>query len=554
MQGGYLVLWIFGLATALSWVSFLWSGGSERPEGGRGLLLRLLGTLAPLVGCLLLVWGCLTLRLSGARPDWLLYVASWGLTYLLLSPGIVILGRRSLLPARWKCGANAFLSLLLFVGCYTVIVIHRTWDLIEIRDSADAFIQEHTSERPPVEENAASVYRQVIQSLQDLEEWPDWARNSPPEAWAKTDPAEIHAFLAMNRQAIETAREVVARPSFFVNREYFSLMGLFTKEEGEELVYQMAALGRLLALDALAVGSSGDLERAFRSLSVLQSVADHLSQIPFGFTDAIAASLLAMEAECLELLLSAAGSSSIPASCLERRHVPLLERLPRRLQIQKADYVRFLVSVYLGRHIVKSLDEAPVFGGKDGRQKLRRVGVETWTVTRFWLQFYRAFLLKADLRAIDNHFDEYLVQARKPHLEERCEIDAERLRELGAGPACAPMLSSYHRVLPMTAASDALQGLCRIAVAAEAYRAAEGRYPADLVSLVPEYIDAVPTDPFGGEPLRAATFADGLILYSAGIGKLEEEEDPDWLEVARSNPRLLFVLGQDAWNRIRSGK
>jgi hypothetical protein len=61
---------------------------------------------------------------------------------------------------------------------------------------------------------------------------------------------------------------------------------------------------------------------------------------------------------------------------------------------------------------------------------------------------------------------------------------------------------------------------CAIAgVAAERYRRDHGRWPAALGALTPDYLGAVPADPFDGQPLRYKRLADGLVVYSVGPDK-----------------------------------
>lgn len=55
------------------------------------------------------------------------------------------------------------------------------------------------------------------------------------------------------------------------------------------------------------------------------------------------------------------------------------------------------------------------------------------------------------------------------------------------------------------------------AVALEQFRAAhENRYPAALSELTAEYLSAIPTDPFDGQPLRYQKKGSGYMLYSIG--------------------------------------
>jgi len=68
------------------------------------------------------------------------------------------------------------------------------------------------------------------------------------------------------------------------------------------------------------------------------------------------------------------------------------------------------------------------------------------------------------------------------------------------------------------------------ALAAERYRLAENRWPAKIEDLVPRYLDAVPTDPFDGRPLRLRHLPHGIVMYSVGpdrvddLGKLNRQE------------------------------
>jgi hypothetical protein len=53
-------------------------------------------------------------------------------------------------------------------------------------------------------------------------------------------------------------------------------------------------------------------------------------------------------------------------------------------------------------------------------------------------------------------------------------------------------------------------------LAVERYRLARGRWPESLAALVPEFLAAVPADPYDGQPLRYRRLADGVVVYSVG--------------------------------------
>jgi hypothetical protein len=65
------------------------------------------------------------------------------------------------------------------------------------------------------------------------------------------------------------------------------------------------------------------------------------------------------------------------------------------------------------------------------------------------------------------------------------------------------------------------------AIALKRYQLKHGYYPADLNSLVPEFVPAVPLDPVDGQPLRYRPNADEtFLLYSVGENGVDDGGDP----------------------------
>jgi hypothetical protein len=61
-----------------------------------------------------------------------------------------------------------------------------------------------------------------------------------------------------------------------------------------------------------------------------------------------------------------------------------------------------------------------------------------------------------------------------------------------------------------------------VAVAAERYRRDYGKWPTKIDELAPEYLKAVPTDPYDGQPLRYKRLEDGAVVYSVGPDKQDD--------------------------------
>lgn len=68
----------------------------------------------------------------------------------------------------------------------------------------------------------------------------------------------------------------------------------------------------------------------------------------------------------------------------------------------------------------------------------------------------------------------------------------------------------------LTVGADARTRLARLAVAVTAYQLKNKKYPATLDDLVPEFLPAIPIDPFDHKPLKMTTADGGLVLYSVG--------------------------------------
>jgi hypothetical protein len=89
-----------------------------------------------------------------------------------------------------------------------------------------------------------------------------------------------------------------------------------------------------------------------------------------------------------------------------------------------------------------------------------------------------------------------------------------------SGFCLAPARNSVSELIVLEEQFCAHQARLRcliVALAAERYRRAHGRWPEALDRLAPELLPAAPLDPFDGAPLRLARLDDGLVVYSVGF-------------------------------------
>lgn len=98
----------------------------------------------------------------------------------------------------------------------------------------------------------------------------------------------------------------------------------------------------------------------------------------------------------------------------------------------------------------------------------------------------------------------------------------EARRKACAGPSAAGMIAEYsllEKYAYRLAEDLAHLRAGRTAAAVELYRRANGGYPQNLEQLAPEYLDAVPRDPYTGEALK---YVPGQCIYSVGRNERDD--------------------------------
>lgn len=83
------------------------------------------------------------------------------------------------------------------------------------------------------------------------------------------------------------------------------------------------------------------------------------------------------------------------------------------------------------------------------------------------------------------------------------------------------------------------------AIAVERFRLAHGQLPENLDELVPQFISAVPIDPFDGQPLRYHRLAKGYVIYSIGSDGHDDgglEKPANWKSGDKTTFDITFTV------------
>jgi hypothetical protein len=140
-------------------------------------------------------------------------------------------------------------------------------------------------------------------------------------------------------------------------------------------------------------------------------------------------------------------------------------------------------------------------------------------------QFERLLAQPGGMKMEKDYLDKAFAQllaARKEAFPERLEHAAERVERATAAANGVLLLNNawltgYTNLVSLEAKCLAYDRVALTALALEQFRADhKSKYPAQLSELAPNYLEAVPVDPFDGQPLRYRPQGAGYVLYSIG--------------------------------------
>jgi hypothetical protein len=114
------------------------------------------------------------------------------------------------------------------------------------------------------------------------------------------------------------------------------------------------------------------------------------------------------------------------------------------------------------------------------------------------------------------HHTEALAIARLPAAEQHEKLVALDADVKSAPGVAALMAAGAHKVHEGFRRQKSRLRCAVVALALERYRRAHGQWPADLAGLMPDYLKAVPIDPYNGEPIQYARRGNGVVVYCVG--------------------------------------
>jgi type II secretory pathway pseudopilin PulG len=156
---------------------------------------------------------------------------------------------------------------------------------------------------------------------------------------------------------------------------------------------------------------------------------------------------------------------------------------------------------------------------------------------------YRVFLLADDLAAHMRFTTEIDGFASRPYwqIKDRMQEYDRQVHSHPGGLMTAILMPSLSAAMQKVAIAEARRGAARLGLALYRYRAQHGRFPEKLDDVVPEFIAAVPPDPFDGKPLRLRQTDRGATVYSIGPETTDKREAL-WFDIDKSQGEIAFTV------------
>ena len=534
---GYAMMWLEWLAAAILFVAVVTACLARLRRAWLRVGLSVAAALLPVVKgsviAFIFAWVAAKLLQQWYSYHWFLFWFSWTVCsaagiVLVLVAGLRRRGGPSPGAASWPRGKLALglagALVLSWITVWNVDLLVKN-SLTALRAEVGALALSIAPARPPDSENAAPLYREAFAAMvkgDELppefgEKWTEWTGGRG--STADFDPAEpkLEAFLVRSEEALGLLRRAAAVPACYFDYGY-------SRPSFHTALPEMSDFlrgAKLLALDARVKAAQGQLPRAMEDIKAIFGMSLHSAESPILVSLLVAAAVDEIGVAALEAVLNWSPPDAALLAGLHLSPPGMLQRnLPRAFRMDEAFGLSAAVDVGLGDEpllYVAYCSSTPGVTGPTGP-------MPGSLIEQYFLAVGRIFLLREEVLAYRGVMRECERLAAMPYYEAAAEWNTLEKPEgiCRRGLLARIMLLGIRSSAKGMAQDDARHGVAYVAVAAARYRAEKGRMPETLDALVPEYLPAVPRDPFDGKPLRMVARDRSLVFYSIGPDMKDE--------------------------------
>jgi hypothetical protein len=272
---------------------------------------------------------------------------------------------------------------------------------------------------------------------------------------------------------------------------------------------------RLLALDAICKASDKDYRGALKDINAIFRTAGHVGVDPILISELTAITIDGMALGTLRHLLAC---GRIPPGDLAVVQFP-----------DDVSYGTLLRRAFRMEEAFRLMTFSQVGEGQIGvRQLTNVVGDQHLREPPMFPAVYRVFLLGDDLAAEVQYTARLdgIVNSPYRRANDRMQQFERDLMTRPGGLLTRLLFPALSQVIETTNRTEARLGAARLGLALYAYRASKGRFPDKPDDLVPEFIPAVPRDPFDGQAMKLKRSGDNLTVYSIGPDMIDNGGAP----------------------------
>ena len=374
------------------------------------------------------------------------------------------------------------------------------------QDGEPAEWSEILAAQPKIRDNAAPIYQQAFALLNDgtPEEKDAFSRFisvNPPQS-ANRD--AVRRFMAKNRKALALSRQAATKPAMQFDVDWSYPYDVILSHYAKLRQY-----ARLLTAQGRLQKEAGDVEGGIATVRVALRMAKQMeSEHP--------TMLIGMLVRCALYAIALQGFQEIlrDAEVSPQTYRALLKDL------NEHDVKPALTRAFIAERCAARL----AFRRMKGGQPLQSLGGSSNPPQRrvfnpaasWWLAYDEAFSLRLMRR---------MIQISKQPGYDWGAMGFVQVEASNPSPfyvLSRQLMPVFAPAYKKPAGVQARVDLLRLAVALRLYRREHGSYPADLNALQPQYLPAVPLDPFMNKPFIYRREGKGFLLYSFGENRLDD--------------------------------
>jgi tRNA A-37 threonylcarbamoyl transferase component Bud32 len=380
----------------------------------------------------------------------------------------------------------------------------------------------------PDEKNGAVQIRKVVALLRTAR-WPSPEADTrinqfpgPPARLSAEDVAFLRAELDKVKEARSEARKMKVFPEGRL-RIAWARTGMETPLQEQQ---EIRSVAHLLRWDAMLRAQEGDVAGALQSCQCLLHCGRAIGDEPIVVSQFTRMALVNMTVLMVDQALSQGQADDAALAAIQALLAAEVE-VPRLRIIARGERG----SLHWTLSAIAAGDFTPADYAKGWPPEERAV-IEGWP-TGLGIRSPHAQVLRAMTQWIE-------ITGRPLH--EQLPLMEEWDR---AQATSAKGLLSFFAARKVTAGCIRFQAnlqSAHVALAVERYRLAHGDWPRDLAALVPAYLKEVLSDPYDGQPLRYRRVADGVVVYSIGPDRTDNQGNLDRTGAGRDGMDIGFQL------------